>query len=347
MGRLRWRTPGPVKTCRPCHNWAPRRAAGRGTQRGGVGPDCGPRMHEKHNGALHDLEIDFVLGHRRCDDHGRRHDRRCATCESLLAFTLANTTITSAQVTARRVRSRSRRGPPVNVPNPASLSQPPGVLPRDGDAHADQRLGHQDRGVAAGRRGLERQAAVGRQRRVGRRRFRYPALGDGRRGRLRDGGDRHRPRRQHGELRAGTSREDDRLRLPRRARDDRGRQGDHRRVLRQRAGAVLLERLLDRRAAGADGSAGAIPPTTTASSPARRSTIARVSSPRSCGWRTPSTATEASYIPPAKYPAIHGPRVDACDAHDGLKDGLIDDPRAVPVRSEGARSARAPTRRRA
>jgi feruloyl esterase len=35
----------------------------------------------------------------------------------------------------------------------------------------------------------------------------------------------------------------------------------------------------------------------------------------------------ASYIPPAKYPMIHQAVVNACDALDGLKDGLIDDPR--------------------
>jgi feruloyl esterase len=35
---------------------------------------------------------------------------------------------------------------------------------------------------------------------------------------------------------------------------------------------------------------------------------------------------EASYIPPAKYPAIHQAALDACDARDGLRDGLIDDP---------------------
>jgi len=34
----------------------------------------------------------------------------------------------------------------------------------------------------------------------------------------------------------------------------------------------------------------------------------------------------ASYIPPAKYPAIHRAVLDACDALDGLKDGLITDP---------------------
>jgi feruloyl esterase len=34
----------------------------------------------------------------------------------------------------------------------------------------------------------------------------------------------------------------------------------------------------------------------------------------------------ADYIPPSKYPMIHEAVLDACDAIDGLKDGLIDDP---------------------
>jgi feruloyl esterase len=35
----------------------------------------------------------------------------------------------------------------------------------------------------------------------------------------------------------------------------------------------------------------------------------------------------ASYIPPSKYPVVHQAALAACDMHDGLKDGLIDDPR--------------------
>jgi feruloyl esterase len=35
---------------------------------------------------------------------------------------------------------------------------------------------------------------------------------------------------------------------------------------------------------------------------------------------------EASYIPPAKYALIHGAVIDACDAHDRVKDGVIEDP---------------------
>jgi feruloyl esterase len=34
----------------------------------------------------------------------------------------------------------------------------------------------------------------------------------------------------------------------------------------------------------------------------------------------------ASYIPAAKYPAIHQAVLDACDARDGVKDGLLEDP---------------------
>ena len=36
--------------------------------------------------------------------------------------------------------------------------------------------------------------------------------------------------------------------------------------------------------------------------------------------------TPASYIPPAKYPAIHRAALDACDAKDGVADGIIEDP---------------------
>jgi feruloyl esterase len=35
---------------------------------------------------------------------------------------------------------------------------------------------------------------------------------------------------------------------------------------------------------------------------------------------------DASYIPPAKYPALHQAALAACDAKDGVKDGVIDDP---------------------
>ena len=37
---------------------------------------------------------------------------------------------------------------------------------------------------------------------------------------------------------------------------------------------------------------------------------------------------DASAIPPAKLPALHKAVLDACDANDGVKDGLVEDPRA-------------------
>ena len=35
---------------------------------------------------------------------------------------------------------------------------------------------------------------------------------------------------------------------------------------------------------------------------------------------------EASYIPPSKYALVHSAVLDACDARDGVKDGIVDDP---------------------
>jgi len=40
--------------------------------------------------------------------------------------------------------------------------------------------------------------------------------------------------------------------------------------------------------------------------------------------------TEDSYIPPAKYPVIHKAVLAACDALDGVKDGVLEDPRRCP-----------------
>jgi feruloyl esterase len=37
--------------------------------------------------------------------------------------------------------------------------------------------------------------------------------------------------------------------------------------------------------------------------------------------------SEASYIPPDKYPLIHNAVLQACDALDGVKDGMLEDPR--------------------
>jgi len=44
-------------------------------------------------------------------------------------------------------------------------------------------------------------------------------------------------------------------------------------------------------------------------------------------WTAQAThQDEASYIPPEKYPAIHRAVLEACDALDGVRDGVIEDP---------------------
>ncbi len=39
------------------------------------------------------------------------------------------------------------------------------------------------------------------------------------------------------------------------------------------------------------------------------------------------------YIPPSKYPVIHRAALDQCDALDGVRDGYIEDPHALPLQS--------------
>jgi feruloyl esterase len=44
-------------------------------------------------------------------------------------------------------------------------------------------------------------------------------------------------------------------------------------------------------------------------------------------WIAQATLSDpAGYIPPTKYPMIHKAALDACDALDGVKDGVIDEP---------------------
>lgn len=43
-------------------------------------------------------------------------------------------------------------------------------------------------------------------------------------------------------------------------------------------------------------------------------------------WQAAHKEGEASYIQPAKYPILHQAALEACDAQDGVKDGVISDP---------------------
>ena len=44
-------------------------------------------------------------------------------------------------------------------------------------------------------------------------------------------------------------------------------------------------------------------------------------------WTTEITNQSDGYIPPAKYPLIHNAVLEACDALDGVKDRVLEDPR--------------------
>ena len=51
-------------------------------------------------------------------------------------------------------------------------------------------------------------------------------------------------------------------------------------------------------------------------------------------WIWQATHRDAgSVIPPAKFPAIHEAALAACDAKDGVRDGVIENPTDVQVRS--------------
>ena len=128
------------------------------------------------------------------------------------------------------------------------------------------------------------------------------------------------------QLRARTSREADRLRLPLRARDDGQGEGDRQCVLRERPDAVVLQWMLDWRTAGADRGVAISRTISTASLPARPRTRRRISIRGASGWDSQTMKDPATRIPTEKYPAIHQAVLAACDALDGLKDGLIDDP---------------------
>src|ERR1700722_13594768 len=119
-----------------------------------------------------------------------------------------------------------------------------------------------------------------------------------------------------------TSGQNRRFRLSRHSRNGREVKGDRRGVLRRQAQAFLLRQLLDWRASGPDGST-AIPADydgLIAGAPSNNFT--RVTA--SFIWGLQVTEIDpASYIPANKYPAIEAAALAACDARDGVKDGVI------------------------
>ena len=172
-------------------------------------------------------------------------------CASLASRSFANTTIASAEVVAAGALSVPIAGPPGLA---VDYSKLPSFCRVVGLDQADGGLGHPVRGVAP-RRALERQVPSDGQRR--RRRGARPCVDGGAAvTRLCGGSHRHRPSGRTRGFRLGRRPpgETDRLPVPCRARAHRRRQSDHGGALRGSARQVVLERLLDGRPPGSQGS---------------------------------------------------------------------------------------------
>ena len=246
--------------------------------------------------------------------------RSRASCESLSTAALPNATITLAQA----VEAGSFT-PPAAADADGRVSRAAGVLPRRRDAEADRRLRHQDRGLAAGGR-LERQVPGGRQRRV-QRRDRLPGDGDGACRRLRHQLDRHRPCRRQRELRARPPGEGDRLRLARGPRDDarrRRRSSPPTTTPRPKysywngcsAGGRQAMKEAQRFPADFDGIIAGAPGLDWTGRAAQAVRVAQALEKNEAG--APVAGRRRS--------SFTGRCVEACDALDGVKDGLIEDP---------------------
>ena len=175
-----------------------------------------------------------------------------STCEEMMSLSRAGTTVTLAQPVdaGKFAPPAGRAGGGRGGANPfaalPAFCRVAATLTPANDSEI------KIRGVAAGRK-LERQVAIGRQRGMGGN-GQLSGDGDGGRRRVRRGEHGHGPCGRQRELHRRSSGETDRLRRAGRARNDRRGQGRGRRVLRPRAESVLLQRVLDRRTPGADGS---------------------------------------------------------------------------------------------
>ena len=186
-----------------------------------------------------------------------------------------------------------------------------------------ERFRHQDRGLAADGR-LERQVPGGRQRRL-QRHDQLRRDGDGARARLRDELHRHRPHRRRRELGARPSGEGDRLRLARGPRDD----GDAKTIVAAYYDARAEFSYWNGCSAGgrqAMKEAQRFPAISTASSPARRGSTGPAAPRRRCASRRFWRSNEAARLMPPQRQLLHHAVLDACDALDGVKDGLIENP---------------------
>ena len=158
---------------------------------------------------------------------------------------------------------------------------------------------------------------------------------------VRGGIDRHGPRRRLRKFRARQERTSrlaahPRQRLSRHPRDDRDRQGARAGVLRRGAAARRTGTAARPAADRASAKRSAIPPTTTAFSPARRPSTGRSSTSSRCG-RTVVMLDLNYVIAPCKYVAATQAAIAACDMHRRREGRRARGSESVHLRSEGAR----------
>ena len=150
-------------------------------------------------------------------------------------------------------------------------------------------------------------------------------------------GHRHGTSGQHHQSRLGAeqSRAAGELRLPRGASHRGSREGDHPQLLRVERDAFVFLGLLERRPSGADGGAalpGGLRRHCRRRAGRRLHRRSGRSSSRTCARRFRTRATIATPpFSPETLKSIETQIVDKCDAIDGVKDGLMDDPRTCKV----------------
>ena len=244
-----------------------------------------------------------------------------SSCEAVASMAFRDAKITAADPVA--AGAFSPPGARNAQPNTA-FRQLPAFCRVAATLNAIERFRYQDRGLAAGV-GLERQVPGGRQRRLGgidqlRRN------GGGADARVCHELDRHAATGRRRPVDA-ESREVDRFRLSRRPRND-GRRA--RPSLQPTTATVRRLSYFNGCSAGGrqglieaqrypddfDGIVAGAPALNTTGRAAFAMSIAQA-----------MHKDEASYIPPGKYPLIHDAVLDACDAADGVKDGVLENPK--------------------
>ena len=268
----------------------------------------------------HDLAVEFAAPV--FAQSGSSYGAPSISCDALTSRTFPNATITVAQSAPAGTFTPSDQAPTAK-PNQSLMNLPAfcrvaATLKPSADSDIKMEA------LAAGGE-LERQASGCRQRGLGGinqlcRDGRSPQAG------VRDELNRHGTCRRRRTVDA-TARKARRFRVPRHSRDDRDQQGHRRGLLRRRSNASRTS--TDAPAAGARGWSrpSASPTTSTASSPAHRRSTRRAAPPSPCGLPRQCTKTNSPTFLQASTRLVHDAVLTACDAADGVKDGVLEDPK--------------------